>query len=96
MNSLSDSYYQTILNAIPLAVFVVDEDIRVRTLNAAAAAMFGLQESLVLNRRTGDVLHCLNAQDAPSGCGSSTSCQDCIIRNAVGESFVDVRFRGDV
>jgi PAS domain-containing protein len=87
VNSRSDSYYQTILNAIPLAVFVVDEDVRIRSFNDAAAATFGLQESLVLNRRGGEALHCLHAQDVPEGCGRGPSCPDCIIRNAVRETF---------
>ncbi len=87
MSSRDDSYYRTILDAIPLAIFVVDEDVRIRTLNDAAAATFGLQESLVLNRRGGEALHCLHAQDAPGGCGRGSFCQDCIIRNAVQETF---------
>lgn len=87
MNSCDDSYYRTILNAMPLAIFVVDEDVRIRIFNDAAAATFGLQESVVLNRRGGEVLHCLHAQDAPGGCGRGSFCQDCIIRNAVQEAY---------
>lgn len=53
--------YQTLIDAIPLMVFVVDEDVRVQDLNAAATAVFGGNGSVVLDRRGGEVLHCLHS-----------------------------------
>ncbi|HVZ16310.1 MAG TPA: PAS domain-containing protein [Terriglobales bacterium] len=77
------SLYPTILNAIPLPIFLVDEDVQIHELNLAATQAFGLERERVLQRRGGDVLHCLNSIDAPEGCGSGSHCADCIIRNSV-------------
>ncbi len=75
--------YHAILNAIPLPIFLVDDDMRVLKLNSAASKTFGLDQELVLKQRGGDVLHCLHSMDAPEGCGHSTACSDCVMRNSV-------------
>ena len=82
----NDSYYRSILNAIPLPIFVVDEDVLVHSLNAFAAKMFGLSEASALRRRPGEVLQCLHAADVPEGCGRGPSCRSCVVRNSVGET----------
>ncbi len=80
---MGDSYYRTILDAMPLPVLVVDEDVRIRVLNRAGSAAFGLDEPAVLRRRGGEALHCLHAQDSPDGCGRGSFCRTCIVRNSV-------------
>jgi len=87
MKNHEDSYYRSILNAIPLMVFVVDADVRIRDLNDAAATVFGLDKATILNRRGGEVLHCLHAHDVPEGCGRAPFCQNCVIRNSVTQSL---------
>jgi len=84
--SHDDSYCRIILNAIPLMIFVVDDDVRVHDLNDPAARVFG-DRTAVLKRRCGEVLHCLHANDVPEGCGRGPSCQTCIIRNSVTSSL---------
>jgi PAS domain-containing protein len=83
MKNNNEMYYQTILNAIPLIIFVVDDDVRIRDLNDTAATVFGLDKATVLNRRGGEVLHCLHAYDVPEGCGRASFCQTCVIRDSV-------------
>ena len=78
-----DSYERTILDAIPLAIFVVDEDVRIHDLNRAAATVFGLETTTILKRRGGEVLHCLHSNDVPEGCGRGPFCQNCVVRNSV-------------
>jgi PAS domain-containing protein len=87
MTSREDMYYRTILNAIPLMIFVVDDDVRLRDLNHAAAAVFGPDKSTILNRRGGEVLHCLHRHDVPEGCGRGPFCRDCPIRHSVTQSL---------
>lgn len=87
MQDNGDSYYKTILNAIPLIIFVVDEDVRIHDLNNAAAMVFGSNKATVLKRRGGEVLHCLHWHDVPEGCGRGEFCQTCIIRNSVKASL---------
>jgi PAS domain-containing protein len=87
MHQSGDSYYRTILDAIPATIFVVDDDVRILDFNDAAETTFGLLPSAVLNRRGGEVLHCLHATDVPEGCGRGPFCKDCIIRNSVTDSL---------
>lgn len=83
MKNPNDLFYRTILNAIPLIIFIVDGDVRIRDLNNAAATVFGLDKATFLNRRGGEVLHCLHSHDVPEGCGRALFCKNCVIRNSV-------------
>jgi len=87
MQGNNDSYYKTILNAIPIVIFVVDGDVRIHDLNNAAANIFGLNKATVLKRRGGEVLHCLHMHDVPEGCGRGEFCRTCVIRNSVAASL---------
>jgi nitrogen-specific signal transduction histidine kinase len=83
MTSRGDMDYHAILNAIPLMIFVVDDDVRIRDLNQAAAAVFGQDKSTILKRRGGEILHCLHQHDVPEGCGRGPFCRECLIRRSV-------------
>jgi len=77
------SYYQAILDALPLPIFIVDQDLHIQEVNSAARKTFGLDRELELKQRSGEVLHCLNSLEVPEGCGRGPSCTDCVIRNSV-------------
>jgi hypothetical protein len=81
------SYYRTIMDAIPLWIFVVDEDLRIFDLNKAAAKVFDRDKKLILKVRGGEILHCLHSYEVPEGCGRAPSCRNCIIRNSVKKSL---------
>jgi PAS domain-containing protein len=83
MNDRDGSFARAILDAMPLMIFVVDDDVRVHDLNEAAAATFGPDRESILKRRGGEVLHCLHALDVPAGCGRGPLCKTCVIRNSV-------------
>jgi PAS domain-containing protein len=83
MKNKMESYYQTILNAIPLMIFVVDDDVRIHDMNDTATTVFGLDKTTVLKRRGGEVLHCLHAHCVSEGCGRALVCKDCVIRDSV-------------
>jgi len=81
------AYFRALLNAIPATIFVMDDDLKIRDFNDAAENAFGLYPSTALNRRGGEVLHCLHATDVPEGCGRGPHCKDCVIRNSVTDSL---------
>jgi hypothetical protein len=87
MENHTDSFYRRLLDAMPLMIFVVDGDVRIHDLNAAAATVFGLEKAAILRRRGGDVLQCLHAQDVPEGCGGGPFCRTCVLRTAVTQSM---------
>jgi len=79
----NDMHYQTVLNAIPVPAFVVDEEVTIIDLNLSATDFCGHDRDAAFRRRGGDVLRCLHANDAPDGCGSGPLCKNCVIRNSV-------------
>ncbi len=69
------------LNALPTVSFIVDQNLRIIEFNSLALTFLGDSPNSVLKLRTGEVLHCLNAE--MKGCGKSLSCQHCIINQSV-------------
>ncbi|XOF34611.1 MAG: PAS domain-containing protein [Candidatus Electrothrix sp. YB6] len=76
-----------VFDALPSMVFVVDRDVRIQEYNAAAAELITAERAIVLQQRAGDILRCINASKMPGGCGCSSACKVCIIRNSVTEAF---------
>lgn len=77
-----------VLDAIPLMIFVADEDVQIVDANAMALRTLGVGKDVVLRRRGGDVLHCIHADEVPEGCGRAPACTDCVIRGAVNACFL--------
>jgi hypothetical protein len=78
---------RTIFDAIPIPVFMVDDDVRVLDLNGAAVQLCGQERTAVYRHRGGHVLHCLRSLDVPEGCGRGPACKSCVIRNSVKHSL---------
>ena len=72
------------LNALPLPVLVVDRDLKVVEFNEAAVPLVELTKGRGFRRPAGEFLRCFHSQ---AGCGYGPHCVDCVIRNAVLESF---------
>lgn len=84
---LDQGFHRVLFNAMPMPVFVVDQDVSILEYNTAAAGLLGNKKKGLLLRRAGDVLHCLNASQTPEGCGHSSRCCQCVVRRAVGAAF---------
>ena len=81
-------YYRSLLDAIPMPILVVDEDVRIMDFNKAAVTMLGDPSEFVFQRRGGEVLHCIHSTDVSEGCGHGPHCSTCIMRNSVNESIL--------
>ncbi len=84
---LTNDLARAILDAVPVPVFVMDEDMRLLDANIAGAMLIGSSPGEFLRLRGGDALHCLQAGGNPGGCGHGEHCNDCIIRKAVYAAF---------
>jgi PAS domain-containing protein len=82
------TFDRTIFDAIPIPVFVVDDDVRVLDLNGAAAQFCSQEREQIYRRRGGEILHCLRSLDVPEGCGRGPACKTCVIRNSVKRSLI--------
>jgi len=78
---------RALLDAIPAAVFIVEEDVRIVDFNAAAGVLLSRDKGSIVSLRGGEALSCLHASLTPEGCGHSELCKTCVIRNSVNESL---------
>jgi len=82
----NSDYFLTVFNAIPAPAFTVDDDVRIQKFNRAAAALLGDFDRVILDKRGGEVLHCLHSTETTDGCGHAEDCGRCVIRNSVYEA----------
>ncbi len=80
------AFYRTVLDSIPLMIFIVDDDVRCIDFNRTAETSLPLDRLKVLGLRGGDFLHCLHSHDDARGCGRGPECKHCVIRDSVKES----------
>jgi hypothetical protein len=76
-----------LFEALPVPLFVVDEDVRILASNGAARALAGTGgTAAALRTRGGEALHCINSINAFGGCGHAEACRTCVVRGAVTTS----------
>ncbi len=71
----------------PVIMMLIDAERRVRKTNRLAEQFAGATSEDLLGRRGGEALHCVNALNAPDGCGSGPDCKDCTVRTTVQETL---------
>jgi hypothetical protein len=77
--------FKHVIDAVPAALFLVDENAIVVDLNLAASRMVDSETRALDKHLCGDVLRCANARNA-NGCGTSERCPDCVVRAAVEQA----------
>ncbi|MFC1582744.1 sigma-54 interaction domain-containing protein [Planctomycetota bacterium] len=82
-----DEFLKTMFNAIPCGVLVVNSDRRVQTVNNVLEKTFGLDRARVRDKRGGEALSCIHANDNAEGCGYGEFCQLCDVRNTALEAL---------
>src|SRR5512143_1143700 len=79
-------FLTNLFDAIPSMLFIVDADVKVIHLNAAAKKVHGSRPEHIFLKSSGSVMNCIHAAEATGGCGTSSSCQGCVIRRSVREA----------
>ena len=82
-----EGFCPALLDATPIPVLVVNPDVKILYFNPAASKLVGSNAEVVIQRRAGEILHCIHSTEALEGCGYSPFCPDCIIRNSVNQSL---------
>jgi two-component sensor histidine kinase len=80
----------------PVALFVVNDELRVEKVNELAGRFAGRECADIVGQRPGDAFGCLSALANSGGCGSGPSCGQCSIRTAVLDSLASGRTHHDV
>jgi len=73
----------SILDKVPIPLFVVDGERVVKKVNAFSLALAGVDAEKALGLRAGEVLRCENSKKDPGGCGHSDDCAACLIKHAI-------------
>lgn len=81
---MQNDFYWSIVNAMPMPVFVMDEHTQVRDVNKAGKDFFQLEGGSILRQRTGEKLGCVNST---AGCGNAPACKNCVIRQSVAACY---------
>ncbi len=84
---VGDDVFETILDALPSPIFVVDTNVRMHGYNSAATTLFDSEPEKILRMGCGDALSCIYSKDTPQGCGGGEACKKCVIRNSVNKTF---------
>lgn len=74
-------------DALPSPLLVLDQEVRLQAFNRAAEPLLSGPLTLVLNRRCGSAIGCVNHALASNGCGTSEVCADCPLRHAVTQAL---------
>jgi PAS domain S-box-containing protein len=78
---------RAMFESAPLAMFIVDEDTRIRVANCHAAALAGIEAEELNGKRPGAAARCLNHLREKQGCGFGPNCHACAVRRAVVDSL---------
>ena len=73
----------SIFEASPVAMFVLDGTTNIVRVNAAAVLLCGGTETDIVQHRPGNALRCVHSSQDPRGCGYSADCLLCPARNAI-------------
>jgi PAS domain S-box-containing protein len=74
---------KAIIDAIPSAIFIVNQELKIIDINQAASKMVGVDSEIVLRKLCGEILHCLHEKESKARCGATEFCSDCVIRDSV-------------
>ena len=80
---LDQGFHRMLFDAMPMPVFVVDEDVTILEYNAAASKLLAKGRQEWSGHRSGHVLRCVHSEDVPEGCGRGPACLDCVLRQSV-------------
>jgi len=81
----SGGLVEALFDAYPAATLLVDADVKVEHINESAKQLMGNVSHL--DRRGGDLLRCVHAEEGPGGCGRARACEDCVVRGSVSEAL---------
>lgn len=83
---LDSKFAAFVIKKMPLAVLLVDNEIRVQVINEAAQAFFRTSGEAAYLQSCGDVFKCINAHRV-EGCGGCPACLKCTLWNSVLEAL---------
>jgi nitrogen fixation/metabolism regulation signal transduction histidine kinase len=78
---------ETVINNLPVAIFVVDRERRIALTNRLAQDLRCFDQQTDKKQRLGDMLGCTNADNDTGGCGFSGFCYLCKAKKTIEQVF---------
>ncbi len=89
-NSLeANTFLNALFNHLNSAVFVVDQEARVRQVNQVFEKIFAKSEAEVEGQLCGNAIGCIFPLTAGKDCGTLKECETCLIRDAIVKALTE-------
>ena len=86
-------FHDALFQAVPVPIFVVDQELELWEYNTAAAGWIGEPKRDNRRRLLGQALRCVHSHETLTGCGHAERCADCTIYWAVRAAANGQRIR---
>lgn len=85
----SNEFLNSLLDNINSAVFLVDENVKVRSFNNSFQTLFGKESDDILGKLCGNALGCVFAVREEKDCGSTIHCNKCYLRSNLLHALIE-------
>jgi len=83
----SEKQLSVIFDSAPMMMMLIDKDFKILRVNQATLNTSGKTEHEVIKQQPGYVINCIHNLDNKRGCGYSSSCSNCSLRNIIKQTF---------
>lgn len=83
----NETQLNAMFNNAPVIMILLNEKTEVLKMNKFGMEATGRNMESLTGLRSGDVMKCINSYKDSRGCGYSSSCKACVLRNTVEETF---------
>jgi len=80
-------FLEILMDNLETKMFVFNEDMEIQELNKSSGKMISLDLNDIYGKKCGDLLQCANAVEENKGCGETSKCHECHLRNSVYDSI---------
>jgi len=74
-----DMFLKTLFESIPVGVMLIDSKRQVHQVNDFMQQAFGVSDATLIDKRVGEVIHCVNTKEGDGVCGNGKNCKNCQI-----------------
>lgn len=84
----SNEFLNILFENITSAIFLVDQDIRISSINNSFQTLFYNHEDLILGQLCGNAIGCGNTDNNNVDCGTTKNCESCTLLSSVKTGFI--------
>ncbi len=85
----SNDFLNIVFDSIRAYIFIVDNEMIIRSLNRAGSKMLGKDEKIIIGKKCGEGFGCEYEEVEHNGCGNNTACKNCEMRINIMTSFME-------